>query len=337
MCWCFFFFFSSRRRHTRFKCDWSSDVCSSDLQLPAAMEMPEEDLCRRLRRAGRELPGDGAAGLRSDDAVHLQLELLLELLDRGLRLGVVDVLGLARVRIDPSGPEELLQGQLDSTLPVERLLLVLLDRLWLDLLGGIRVLLDVLAFHGGDRSVEMAGRLIRCCRCGAVFHAVGLGRLVGVMEAGTAHVSNGELLRIRIEDWSGRHPERLRIDLRYPRKRQPDTARHDLRFVDEDLAVLVLRFLVVAVLRVGPDRYGLLLPVDLYLLHFALQLGVVTGQPALSRASVDADPGPWPIRPEDLETVDLASVVEMDVPAEDAMTASVRVPRDLHQVAASHF
>src|SRR5882762_4527226 len=26
-----FFFFSSRRRHTRFKCDWSSDVCSSDL------------------------------------------------------------------------------------------------------------------------------------------------------------------------------------------------------------------------------------------------------------------------------------------------------------------
>src|SRR6266478_9121112 len=29
----FFFFFSSRRRHTRFDCDWSSDVCSSDLFL----------------------------------------------------------------------------------------------------------------------------------------------------------------------------------------------------------------------------------------------------------------------------------------------------------------
>src|SRR5260221_65886 len=26
----FFFFFSSRRRHTRSLCDWSSDVCSSD-------------------------------------------------------------------------------------------------------------------------------------------------------------------------------------------------------------------------------------------------------------------------------------------------------------------
>src|SRR2546430_4620570 len=28
---CGCFFFSSRRRHTRFDCDWSSDVCSSDL------------------------------------------------------------------------------------------------------------------------------------------------------------------------------------------------------------------------------------------------------------------------------------------------------------------
>src|SRR6266478_9819927 len=27
----YLFFFSSRRRHTRFDCDWSSDVCSSDL------------------------------------------------------------------------------------------------------------------------------------------------------------------------------------------------------------------------------------------------------------------------------------------------------------------
>src|SRR5690606_40588859 len=30
-----FFFFSSRRRHTRFSRDWSSDVCSSDLTVPA--------------------------------------------------------------------------------------------------------------------------------------------------------------------------------------------------------------------------------------------------------------------------------------------------------------
>src|SRR5256885_8354531 len=30
----FFFFFSSRRRHTRLQGDWSSDVCSSDLDTP---------------------------------------------------------------------------------------------------------------------------------------------------------------------------------------------------------------------------------------------------------------------------------------------------------------
>src|SRR5207253_4616962 len=29
----FFFFFSSRRRHTRWPRDWSSDVCSSDLDI----------------------------------------------------------------------------------------------------------------------------------------------------------------------------------------------------------------------------------------------------------------------------------------------------------------
>src|SRR2546430_12495320 len=38
------FFFSSRRRHTRFDCDWSSDVCSSDLSCLR--------LSRPLRRGG---------------------------------------------------------------------------------------------------------------------------------------------------------------------------------------------------------------------------------------------------------------------------------------------
>src|SRR2546430_291923 len=34
-------FFSSRRRHTRFDCDWSSDVCSSDLQVLLNVNVPE--------------------------------------------------------------------------------------------------------------------------------------------------------------------------------------------------------------------------------------------------------------------------------------------------------
>src|SRR5690242_8157457 len=36
------FFFSSRRRHTRLTCDWSSDVCSSDLRaLVLARRIPD--------------------------------------------------------------------------------------------------------------------------------------------------------------------------------------------------------------------------------------------------------------------------------------------------------
>src|SRR5207253_7589037 len=34
-----FFFFSSRRRHTRWPRDWSSDVCSSDLSLHAVLSV----------------------------------------------------------------------------------------------------------------------------------------------------------------------------------------------------------------------------------------------------------------------------------------------------------
>src|SRR2546430_9946402 len=46
------FFFSSRRRHTRFDCDWSSDVCSSDLDRlqPDAVGPPDGRLQRRARR-----------------------------------------------------------------------------------------------------------------------------------------------------------------------------------------------------------------------------------------------------------------------------------------------
>src|SRR5882762_132758 len=50
MCFCCIFFFSSRRRHTRFKCDWSSDVCSSDLRVLALIGLVV--LWEALARAG---------------------------------------------------------------------------------------------------------------------------------------------------------------------------------------------------------------------------------------------------------------------------------------------
>src|SRR6267143_375211 len=63
----FFFFFSSRRRHTRWNCDWSSDVCSSDLagvgRLVAVMSgkggvgksFVTAHLARALARAGQKV------------------------------------------------------------------------------------------------------------------------------------------------------------------------------------------------------------------------------------------------------------------------------------------
>src|SRR2546430_6150465 len=46
-----FFFFSSRRRHTRFDCDWSSDVCSSDLYLAPLQGDWREELATNLLNA----------------------------------------------------------------------------------------------------------------------------------------------------------------------------------------------------------------------------------------------------------------------------------------------
>src|SRR2546430_9611760 len=59
-------FFSSRRRHTRFDCDWSSDVCSSDLDDRAVLHHESErrqalEVVERV--AGREEQVGPLAGL----------------------------------------------------------------------------------------------------------------------------------------------------------------------------------------------------------------------------------------------------------------------------------
>src|SRR5207249_7672419 len=54
----FLFFFSSRRRHTRSKRDWSSDVCSSDLRSAARFLLPRRrGRARFLFRQTRRLEG----------------------------------------------------------------------------------------------------------------------------------------------------------------------------------------------------------------------------------------------------------------------------------------
>src|SRR2546430_11194070 len=65
-----FFFFSSRRRHTRFDCDWSSDVCSSDLSFRASPRGRDACRFRRLRRARASAflaAGLERRGLRSEE------------------------------------------------------------------------------------------------------------------------------------------------------------------------------------------------------------------------------------------------------------------------------
>src|SRR2546430_7301658 len=63
-------FFSSRRRHTRFDCDWSSDVCSSDLVnvsegatigRPAERNAEGRRKIKRLERLATFERGDGDA------------------------------------------------------------------------------------------------------------------------------------------------------------------------------------------------------------------------------------------------------------------------------------
>src|SRR2546430_8245867 len=76
-----FFFFSSRRRHTRFDCDWSSDVCSSDLVTSGAAGGEDLDLLaldfgadsQDLQRLGH---GAGV-GVHADDLLLALLQLLL--------------------------------------------------------------------------------------------------------------------------------------------------------------------------------------------------------------------------------------------------------------------
>src|SRR6266567_6978218 len=63
---CFFFFFSSRRRHTRFDCDWSSDVCSSDLNTALPQVWWGNPGLGFLDNVHRQ----GAGMVRIDDAVE---------------------------------------------------------------------------------------------------------------------------------------------------------------------------------------------------------------------------------------------------------------------------
>src|SRR5690606_40228821 len=57
------FFFSSRRRHTRFSRDWSSDVCSSDLALATWARDAKSDVKEKVLGHGFGASRIGAASI----------------------------------------------------------------------------------------------------------------------------------------------------------------------------------------------------------------------------------------------------------------------------------
>src|SRR6267143_4216620 len=73
-----YFFFSSRRRHTRWNCDWSSDVCSSDLVATSAVR--EAANGRAFADAIEGVTGRGVQVVSGDDEARLML--------RGVRSGL---------------------------------------------------------------------------------------------------------------------------------------------------------------------------------------------------------------------------------------------------------
>src|SRR2546430_7761337 len=86
---CSFFFFSSRRRHTIFDCDWSSDVCSSDLTIPVGEVTLGSDASCAISLSGADvLPRHALLQGQADGQVIIRkVSPAADVLINGVRLG----------------------------------------------------------------------------------------------------------------------------------------------------------------------------------------------------------------------------------------------------------
>src|SRR5256886_14813885 len=104
-----FFFFSSRRRHTRFDCDWSSDVCSSDLEGVTRLELQANGGVSRfgneadgIRAFGKGLFGNAAADQERRRVAGVNIFEMAFLIENAEEHGGVaaDLRGIAQEAID---------------------------------------------------------------------------------------------------------------------------------------------------------------------------------------------------------------------------------------------
>src|SRR2546430_4293060 len=113
-----YFFFSSRRRHTRFDCDWSSDVCSSDLAAP-------------VPRAANPLQSYRNGARRADlnnqiDRADVDSEFERCRRDQNFNLSVFEL--LLRGQAQLAGQTSMVRGNIVFTQPLRQMMRYALDQ-----------------------------------------------------------------------------------------------------------------------------------------------------------------------------------------------------------------
>src|SRR6266480_7085609 len=165
-----FFFFSSRRRHTRLTCDWSSDVCSSDLwprkNDPESIKTRQDEL-RALTQDGEVFSHDLTPFANAQEALT----------------------GVAVIPVSVIGPLELELGEYELEEPFGRLVETGRDSDWVyvplahtegslsaSLYRGARAVSE----SGGFKTFVLRDRITRasCFVCGSAEEAVTLSRFL---------------------------------------------------------------------------------------------------------------------------------------------------------------
>src|SRR2546430_2927091 len=102
-------FFSSRRRHTRFDCDWSSDVCSSDLSV-LSQDMAERLVHGQFTRAGKGPGGDAVPQTRNELQVWVHEHLKLPAPIETALLAAIDAVFTRHERLWQESKQEAIQA-----------------------------------------------------------------------------------------------------------------------------------------------------------------------------------------------------------------------------------